>query len=293
MQDVIERGIELAIAEIAAERLGRPTGRLDGWTSNSGRPDLTPENVEACERGEPVATCARASDLINDLIKDDLDKDDVDQRSLIHRRPDGQNEFSKNFLAELSSRINPESVAQWFSPLSFHANHDRQTVEIDAPSLVIRNWIVARYTKILADVLNALGLPEWSISWSLPASETQPPPTPETKRRRTAADEKERLLNLYAIVFDKQISPATLASFEKIADCAPESVEAGIMRSRLKAKKPVNSFEYCVKAIRQIESARLGPQLVDALRYELFNQPALPGTAGDLVQLQSNEETEQ
>ena len=94
-------------------------------------------------------------------------------------------------------------------------------------------------------------------------------------------------MNFYALVMENTVEPRDEAAFDRVADCSPESVRAGIMRSKLKAREPVGTFAYCVKPIWQIERAGLGKELDHVLRKEVFTQPLLPQMGADVVNLNS------
>lgn len=220
---------------------------------------------------------------------------------MIDGRPAVQSDVAQTLWTEillfLSSRINERQFKTWFESLRCEGlDVNEEVLQLRAPNQLVKDWVVSNYSKAITEALNATKLNGFSVGWLIGDQTAKPEFAhsnfePPKNRRPTAGDEKEELLEFFAVVMGKDINERDRSDFDKIADCSPDAVRCGILRSRLKAREPVQFFAYCLKPIRQIERSGLGPSLLPTLRDELSQaQPLLPEFGGSITNLKRKDQ---
>jgi len=75
--------------------------------------------------------------------------------------------LSDPFLAALRRRLSTQAFETWFQPLSVSSQRDG-VVRIGVPNLVVRDWILSKYSSVLNESLQELRLQECRIEWTVP-----------------------------------------------------------------------------------------------------------------------------
>lgn len=260
LQDFVSDAIEEKLKREAADnaRAAVQTGsRADGQSCSHST--NSSENSNGTEFEDQITDLKLTTDSGSNQISD-IPPDSA--------RASVQFESDAQLLEALSQRLPPQAFETWFKGLRIRRQGD--VAVIASPNSVVSDWIVSKYSDVLQAALLETGVTQFT--WSVP--EPLPETPAETHKQPTAADAEDELLTFYGVVTDNIVRPYDREAFKLVAHCSIESVKAGILQSRTKAKpddsgrRKVRSLRYCLPAILAIEQTRLGPRRLPALEKE-------------------------
>jgi chromosomal replication initiator protein len=73
------------------------------------------------------------------------------------------------FFAAVERRISRQAFETWFRPLKMCGNQSVGVLRISAPNTVVRDWILAQYSRALEESLVELRLDKYRIEWTIPS----------------------------------------------------------------------------------------------------------------------------
>lgn len=89
-----------------------------------------------------------------------------------------------SLLSTIEKRLGRQAFETWFRPLTVTSSLRDRTLTIGAPSLVVKDWIMANYAQDLADSLAETHLDRFRIQWSVPGEGPMSNPEPKVSPQR-------------------------------------------------------------------------------------------------------------
>ena len=89
----------------------------------------------------------------------------------------GDGNLWEQVVALLDGRMNRFILSTWFRPVSFLSDRDG-LLRLGVPSVLFRDWFLARYAHVVDDALTHLGRPGTSVNYIVVPEPQGPCPSP-------------------------------------------------------------------------------------------------------------------